>query len=298
MLKKLLEAVDLEALSTNIVGYLPNLVGAVVLIGVFWGIAVVLRKGISAGLNRSRIPADAKALILRLVRYVVVIIAFLTIADQLGVDITSLVAGLGIAGLALSFAAQDTIANVISGVAILIDRPFKQGDMISLGDLNARVGEIRLRTTVLTTFDNETVVVPNKELAQQRVVNYTLTPTIRVRVPVGIAYKEDTGTARDVLLSVVSGDSRILPEPAPSVVVKSLGDSSVNLELRFWTLDAKDKFPLTWEYTEKCKRALDEAGIQIPFPHLQLFLEQSDGVAALVGSRQLPAARSGNGLQR
>ena len=147
--------------------------------------------------------------------------------------------------------------------------------------MRASVTDIRLRTTVLTTLDNETVVVPNKQLAQERVVNYTLTPRIRVRVPIGIAYKEDMQSAREALLKTVEGDDRLLGNPPPTVLVINLGDSSVNLELRFWTEDSILKFPLMWEYTEKCKRALDNAGIEIPFPHLQLFLENNDGLRLL-----------------
>jgi len=113
------------------------------------------------------------------------------------------------------------------------------------------------------------------------VVNYTLTPKIRVRVSIGIAYKEDIQSAREVLLRTVEGDERMLQDPAPTVLVKNLGDSSVNLELRFWTEDSLQKFALMWEYTEKGKRALDKAGIEIPFPHLQLFLEQTEGLNLL-----------------
>lgn len=283
-MNRLLELADLEALSTKLVGYLPNVVGAILIILLFWLISLGVRKALLGGLKRSQVAPDAQKLLTRFVKYLIIVIAALTVADQLGINVTSLVAGLGIAGLALSFAAQDTIANLISGVAILIDRPFKQGDWISLGDMHASVTDIRLRTTVLTTFDNETVVVPNKDLAQQQVINYTLTPRIRVRVPVGIAYKEDTEAARNVMLSTVDGDDRILADPAPVVLVSSLGDSSVNLELRFWTEDSIMKFPLMWEYTEKCKRALDAADIEIPFPHLQLFLEKSDGLKALTGT--------------
>jgi small-conductance mechanosensitive channel len=175
-------------------------------------------------------------------------------------------------GLALSFAAQDTIGNLISGIVIIIDGPFSEGDWISMGEMHATVTEIRLRTTVLTTFDNETIVVPNKQLAQERVVNYTMTPQTRVRVSVGIAYKEDTEQARKIMLGTLQGDSRILSKPAPAVWVTGLADSSVSMQLRFWTQDPLDKFPLMFEYTEKCKKALDKAGIEIPYPHLQLLL--------------------------
>ena len=295
MLDKLVQNLDVEALSTKVVSYVPNIALAVIVLLVFWLGGIVINKVTAKGLERSHVPSDAQALLLRFIKYIIAIVALLTAADQLGIDVTSLVAGLGVAGLALSFAAQDTISNLISGIAIMIDRPFKKGDWISIGDLHASVTDIRLRTTVLTTFDNETVVVPNKDLTQKQIVNYTLTPRIRVRIPVGIAYKEDIDAARQVMLNTINGDQRVLDDPAPMVLVASLGDSSVNLELRLWTEDSIMKFPLMWEYTEKCKRALDAANIEIPFPHLQMFLEKSDGLedfAHKIGPRSSPPGNS------
>ncbi|MFO7820451.1 MAG: mechanosensitive ion channel family protein [Lentisphaeria bacterium] len=286
MLETLIDNIDFEAISTTLVAYIPKLAAALLIIALFWLGSVILRKAVTTGLKRSHVPEDARSLLLRFIKYAVGAIGLLMVIDQLGFDITSLIAGLGVAGLALSFAAQDTISNLISGVAILVDRPFKKGDWISLDDMHATVTDIRLRTSVLTTFDNETVVVPNKSLTQTRIVNYTQTPRIRVRVPVGVAYKEDTEAARKVMLSTLEGDSRIMDDPAPVVLVSSLEDSSVNLELRFWTEDAIMKFPLMWEYTEKCKHALDDADIEIPFPHMQLFLEKTAGLSELAGDRE------------
>ncbi|MCF8105304.1 MAG: mechanosensitive ion channel [Desulfohalobiaceae bacterium] len=283
MFERMLQAIDLQSLMTRIAEYVPNVIGAVFLIILFWIVNKVIQKTTSTALAKTTVSPQAVNLILRFARYALFVFAFLTVAGQLSINVGSLIAGVGIAGLALSFAAQDTIANLISGVAIIIDRPFKEGDWISIGDMHASVSQIRLRTTILTTFDNETVVVPNKQLAQERVINYTLTPKSRVRMSIGIAYKEDIDTARNILLNTIQGDERILPDPAPSVVVTSLGDSSVNLQLRFWTEDPGMKYALMWEYTEKCKKALDLAGIEIPFPHLQLFLEQTKAVKALAG---------------
>ena len=188
-------------------------------------------------------------------------------------------------GLAISFAAQDTIGNIISGIVIIIDGLFKEGDWISMGNMHATVTEIRLRTTVLTTFDNETVIVPNKQLAQERIVNYTLTPKSRVKVSIGIAYKEDIPRARNIILETAHLDSRILPDPKPVVIVSDLGSSSVNLQLRFWIEDPLLKWELMWEYTEKCKIALDKAGIEIPYPHMQLFLEKTKGLQLLAAGK-------------
>ena len=285
MLDRLIEKLDAGAMLTAIVSYLPNLFAAVLLAILFWVVLLILKRLLGTALRKANVPEDASDIVLRFTGYAVGIIAMLTIAGQLGIKITSLIAGLGVAGLALSFAAQDTVANVISGITLLIDRPFKKGDWIRVGDIHAAVTQIKLRTTVLTTFDNETLVMPNKMLAQERIVNHTLTPRIRVKVPVGIAYKESIESARRAMLSTLAGDDRILDSPAPSVVVTGLGDSSVNLELRFWAHDPLIKFALMFEYTEKCKNALDEAGIEIPFPHLQLFLEKSDGLMELVKTR-------------
>ena len=297
MFTQFLEAINLGTLATRVMTYLPKFISAILLAFLFWIIIRVLSKITRRALERTAVPTQAQRLLHRMVKYIMVIIAALTVADQLGINITSLIAGVGIAGLALSFAAQDTIANLFSGVAIVIDRNFKEGDWISIGDMHAIVTEIRLRTTVLTTFDNETVVLPNKNLAQERVINYTLTPKIRVRVPVGIAYKEDTQKAREVMLSTLEGDDRVMASPAPTVLVTSLGDSSVNLEMRFWTEDSLQKYSLAWEYTEKVKKALDAAGIEIPFPHMQVFLEDSAGIKRLAQPAEKEAAKKAAGSE-
>ncbi len=284
MIEEFLGAINLDALAARLTAYIPKFISAILLILLFWIIIRALNRVTRAALERTGMSVHAQRLLLRFMKYAVVMIAVLTVADQLGINIASLIAGVGIAGLALSFAAQDTIANFISGVAIIVDQPFKEGDWISVGGVHASVSEIRLRTTVLTTFDNETLVMPNKNLAQERVINFTLTPKIRVRVPVGIAYKEDIDRAREIMLGTLEGDSLVMRDPAPSVHVAGLGDSSVNLEMRFWTEDAVQKYPLTWKYTEKCKNALDAAGIEIPFPHMQVFVEDTDGIKRLARS--------------
>ncbi len=281
MIQKLIKNLDIKSISTNLASYLPNIIGAVILVVVFWIITSIVKKVLFSVLQKSKVPKEVQNLLVRVVHYAIVVIAALTIADQLGINITSLLAGVGVAGLALSFAARDTIENIISGVTIIIDKTFKESDWIAIGGQHATVTEIRLRTTVLTTFDNEIIVVPNKNIVQDRIINYTLTPRSRVKVLLGIAYKENIDDTRKVMLSTLEGDERILDDPAPRVIVTDLGDSSVNLQLRFWTEDPLDKFSLQWEYTEKCKKALDAAGIEIPFPHLQLFLERTEGLSEL-----------------
>lgn len=283
MIDSVLQDMDPAALSAQIIGWLPKALSAAALLLVFLLLASIVRRTAHAALRRTEMPDATRVIIARFARYIVITFGVLTVLDQAGINVTSMVAGLGIAGLAVSFAAQDTIANVISGVTLLLDKPFKQGDWIAIGDLNATVTEIRLRTTVLTTFDNETIVIPNRTLAAERIVNYTLTRRARVKVSVGIAYKENIDTAREILLGLLQGDERVQADPAPAVLVTGLGASSVDLQLRFWVEDPSKKFPLLWEYTEKAKKALDAANIEIPFPHMQLFVEPSEGIRQLKG---------------
>ncbi len=285
MFDSLIKLIDVQSLVTRFIAYLPNVVSALVLLLIFWVANKASQKMLSSALIRMKIARQAQGLILRAAGVALYIFAVLTVADQLKINITSLLAGVGVMGLALSFAAQDTVGNIISGVVIIIDGPFKEGDWILIDGMHANVTEIRLRTTLLTTFDNESVVVPNKQFSQERIVNYTMTPNSRIKVPIGIAYKEDMQQARGIMLETIKGDDRILLDPAPNVIVTDLGESSVNMQLRFWTEDPLLKFNLMWEYTEKCKQAMDQAGIEIPFPHMQLFLEKTEGLQLLAAGK-------------
>jgi small conductance mechanosensitive channel len=281
MLSKLSNSLDAKILSTIVFGYLPNLLMAMILFFLFWFANKLIQQVLNSFLKKMKVEKEPKNLLLRAARIGLYIFAFLTIADQLQINIKSLLAGVGVIGLALSFAAKDTVGNIISGIVIIIDKPFKEGDWVSLGSLDATVTQIRLRTTVLTTFNNETVVVPNQQISQERIINYTITPKIRVKIPISIAYKESISAARTALLETTKGDTQILQDPLPRVIVTDLGGSGVNLQLRFWIENSDDQYTFIFEYTEKCKIALDKAGIEIPYPHLQLFVEDTKGIRLL-----------------
>jgi small conductance mechanosensitive channel len=208
-------------------------------------------------------------------------------ASQVGINVGAALAGIGVVGIAVGFAAQETIANMIAGFLIFWDRPFKVGDFITTQDKYGDVREITMRTTRIRTMENTYVVIPNKQIIGDMLVNHTLYGAVRVNVPVGIAYKERIAEARDVLLPAARSVAGVLETPAPQVVVIELGGSSVNLEVRVWTDDPAHERRLLFEVLEASKTALDSAGIQIPFPHLQLLVEGvSDGVWA--GAARLP----------
>ncbi len=199
----------------------------------------------------------------------------LMVLAQLGVNVTAIVAGLGITGLVLGFAAKDTLENFISGVTILLDRPFVVNDVIRIEEVYGSVHEISLRSTRVLTLGQRTLVVPNTLMINQKLINFSRAGLLRVDVDFGIAYKEDIEETRRRVLATVDGDDRVADDPAPDVVVTSLGESSVDLRFRFFVTDASLEYPLRFEYLEKIRKALGEPDIEIPFPHLQLQLDEA-----------------------
>jgi small conductance mechanosensitive channel len=203
-----------------------------------------------------------------------VFIGFIVLS-QLGVPITPLVAGIGFAGIAVGLAARDSLENFISGITILIDRPFRVGDFIEISGQFGKVHEITLRSTRIQTVRNQIIVMPNSQMITQQLINHTMQNTLRVDIPFGIAYKEFPQEARDVVVELAADDDRILSRPEPTAVVTEIADSSVNMALRFYLRDPSEEIPMRWEYTEKVREALREADIEIPFPHRQLFLDEA-----------------------
>jgi small conductance mechanosensitive channel len=201
--------------------------------------------------------------------------------SQLGVNVSAILAGFGIAGLAVGFAAKDSLGNFISGITILLDRPFHVGDWVEVGDIYGQVKELTLRSTRIQTPNREIVVIPNDQMVNQALWNRSAKGAYRLDVEFGVAYKEDIDQTRDVVLGLVEGDDRLASNPGPTVAVTRLNDSSVDFQLRLWLLDAGLSLPVRWEYTEKIRKALAEADIEIPFPHLQLFVDEAKGLAAL-----------------
>ncbi len=231
-----------------------------------------------------RIDAGIEQLVLRALRGAFLLFAAVAVLDELGIAAAPFIAGLGIAGVALGFAAQDTVQNLIAGVTILLDRPFVVGDNIELDDTFGTVEEITLRTTRVRTLDNQMAILPNANVISNKVINHSMLRALRVIVPFGIAYKESPSAARATVLALAEGDKRLHPDYAPSAVVTELGDSSVNMELRLHLRDPKLEVALRFEYQEKVFDALREAGIEIPFPHLQLFIDEAK---AFEGTRLL-----------
>jgi small conductance mechanosensitive channel len=206
-----------------------------------------------------------------IVRYAILIVILVAALGQLGVQTTSILAVLGAAGLAIGLAMQGTLANIAAGMMLLWLRPFRVGDYIETGSLAGTVKDVGLFATELHSWDGLYQFVPNAQLWNTRITNFTRLPTRLVDLRFGVGYGDDLAKGQQVLLQLASGDARVHAEPPPQVFVNALGDSAVELALRFWGANT-DYWPLRRELTERGKLALEDAGLSIPFPQRDVHL--------------------------
>ncbi len=203
------------------------------------------------------------------------LLAFTVIAAlaQVGIQTASFVAVIGAAGLAIGLALQGSLSNFAAGVMLLIFRPFKAGDFVEAAGVAGIVEEIGIFNTLMRTGDNKALVIPNGQITDGVITNYSTKPTRRVDLVFGIGYDDDIDAAREVISTVIADDERILDDPEPLVVVSELADSSVNFTVRVW-VNSGDYWPVKFALTENTKKALDAAGISIPFPQRDVHIHQ------------------------
>jgi len=275
MIESMFSVIDIEQLMTSFVAYLPKIIAAIIMLLFFWFFYLFTKKILRSGLKKIGLQESvANIIISNVYRIIVIVFAVIMAAGQLGINITAAITGLGVAGIALGFAAQESLSNIISGFIILFDKPFIVGHWIEVDGEYGNVVEITLRTTRIRKRDNTYVVIPNQQIINQKIINHSKSGPVRVEVSVNIAYKESIEDARAVLLKglkQVKGE--LLLDPAPDVVADKLGDSSINLRLRVWVNNPRDDEPIRFKLIEMAKIELDKAGIEIPFPHLQLFVD-------------------------
>ena len=264
-----------DGLAGLVVGLVPRLFGALLVFVLFYLGYRVLRTLLQRLLKRSKhVDAGLEGLLLQTFRLVGLSFIAIMVLAQLGFNITALVAGLGVAGIAVGFAARDTLENFISGVMILLDRPFNIGDNIVIAGIFGTVEEITLRSTRVRTLNNKMMVMPNTQMMNQPLLNHTMVGPLRIEVPFSIAYKEYPQQARQIVLELAESDERLHPGYPPNVAVTALNDSSVDMVLRLFLKDPRLEVPLRFEYIEKVREALRQADIEIPFPHMQLFVDE------------------------
>ena len=262
-----------EAVAQAVVMQLPNITGAVLVLIVALVFYIISSRGLKAALQRTPMQRSLIEITVGTVYKTIVFgVAVIFALDQLGFNVTAALAGVGVLGIAAGFAAQQTLANVISGFGIFIDHLFKLGDWISVNNHYGEVVSITLRTTKLRTLDNTYVSIPNSVVTSNSVVNYSEQGMVRVTAKVSIPYSESVDTARSVLVRAAKEMEGIERSKEPEVVVDELADSGVSLLLRVWIEDAREEQKYQFRLIELCKRALDEADITIPFPQRDIHM--------------------------
>tara|TARA_R100001143_G_C3361215_1_gene136157 strand:- start:12902 stop:13729 length:828 start_codon:yes stop_codon:yes gene_type:complete len=206
-------------------------------------------------------------------RAFILIITILAVLNQFGVETASIIAVLGASALAVGLALQGTLSNVAAGVMLLVLRPFKVGDVVSIGQTMGVVDEIGLFTTEMHSFDNIGISMPNSKVWGNEIQNYNRFDTRRVDMVFGIGYGDDMDKAINIIKEILDEDERILKDPEPLIAIGNLGDSSVDIRVRPWT-ERSNVWPLRYDLTKKVKERFDENDISIPFPQRDVHLFQ------------------------
>ncbi len=220
-------------------------------------------------------------LLSRFAGIIIYVTAIVLALDTLGFNVMPFIAGAGVAGIAIGFAAKDTLSNLIAGILLIIDRPFEVGDRIEVWSAPAGsstwgdVIDIGLRATKIKTTDNIVIIIPNNEIMLRDIINYTtISEKIRVRINIGIAYDADVQQAKDIILQVAATAKWVSADPPPKVVVRNFGESSVDLQLRVWIADARRRMDTISYITDRIKAAFDEQGIEIPYPKRDIYIRR------------------------
>jgi len=235
--------------------------------------ARIVAGGFGKVLTKRKLDSTIVDFVSNMVRYAIVAFVIIAALGQIGVETTSFVAIIGAAGLAVGLALQGSLSNFASGVLIIALRPFKAGEYIEAAGTAGVVESVQIFSTTLTTADNKYVVVPNSSILSGNIINYSRKPTRRIDLVIGVSYSADLAKTKAVLEAVLAANEKVLPTPAPQVAVAELADSSVNLVVRPW-VNGGDYWPVRFELMEAIKNGLDEAGIEIPFPQMDIHTDK------------------------
>jgi small conductance mechanosensitive channel len=248
-----------------------NLITAIVIFFVGKWIVNLIVKGMLKAMQTGDMDITLRRFIANLARMLLMLFVIIAAIHQLGIQTASLIALLGAAGLAVGLALQGSLSNFAAGVLIVLFRPYKVGDWIEGAGVSGSVEEVQILTTVLKTGDNKRVIIPNSQIMGSTITNYSANDTRRVDLVVGVSYGDDLDQVRKELQALVDADDRILKDPAVTIAVSELADSSVNFVLRPW-VNTADYWAVYFDLTERVKKRFDEVGISIPFPQQDVYI--------------------------
>lgn len=255
------------------VAYGLKLIGAVVVLIIGLWIIKAIMKGVKKGFEKRNMDESLMPFLLSMISVILKIMLVISVLTMVGIEMTSFIAILGAAGLAVGLALSGTLQNFAGGVMILIFKPFKSGDFIDAQGYMGVVKEIQIFVTILTTPDNKTVIIPNGPLSTSALTNFSAEETRRVDWSFGIAYGDDYDKAKKFILDLISQDDRIRKDPKPFVELGEMADSSVNITTRVW-VNANDYWGVYFSMNEKYYKNAEKNGLSIPFPQMDVHLDK------------------------
>ena len=234
-----------------------------------------LVRGVRKVMQRQEVDKTLETFVCNFLRIALMIVVAVAAISQVGIETTSFIAIFGAAGLAVGLALQGSLSNFAAGVLIVLFRPYRVGDFVEAAGVAGTVEQVQILTTVLKTPDNKQIIVPNSQIMNSIITNYSVKDTRRVDMKVGVSYEDDLDKVHKVLRELVAAEDRILDDPACTIAVAELADSSVNFVLRPW-VKAEDYWGVHFDMTEAIKKRFDKEGITFPFPQQDVYLHKVD----------------------
>lgn len=262
---------DLQVVQTLVVTYGLKIITAILVFVVGKWLAKKITAILATILERQKVEITLVKFLQNICYYIILAAVIVAAAGQLGINTASFLTIIGAASLAIGLALKDSLANFSSGVMLILFRPFSVGDVVTVAGETGKVAEISIFNTILNTADNQRKIIPNGSVSNSTITNITANPTRRVDLVIGIGYDDDIRKARKKLEEIVGGNDKVLQDPAPTIAVSELGDSSVNLVVRPW-VKTEDYWDVYFELTEDIKLTFDENKISFPFPQRDVHL--------------------------
>ncbi len=266
-----MENINLNQIQKLALEYAPKLAAALLLLILGLWVVKIATKGFKGLLNRKKMDPSLAPFLGSLFNTILKVLLVISVMSMVGVEMTSFVAILGAASLAVGMALSGTLQNFAGGVMILTFKPFVSGDVIEAQGYIGKVKEIQIFNTILNTPDNKVVILPNGGLSTSSLINYSKEATRRVDMVFGIGYDDDIKKTKEVLHAIIAADQRILKDPEAFVAIGELADNSVNFTVRVW-VKSEDYWGVFFDMHEKVKLTFDEEGISIPYPQRDVHL--------------------------
>ncbi|KYK22204.1 hypothetical protein AYK21_04070 [Thermoplasmatales archaeon SG8-52-2] len=263
-IEEIIDFLEIKIPFTNITIF--NIIAAIIVIVVGYFVAVLISRYIKRAMLKAKMAKILAIFTSRVVKILLIIFVFAIGIGLLGIDVGAALVSISVvSGFVLGFAFQETLGNLAAGFMIAITKPFRVGDYVDIAGKSGSINDVGASITTMTTVDNKRVIIPNSKIWGEPIVNYTALNKRMIDMRVGISYSDNMGKAIKTTMNVLKANKKVLDDPAPTVAVANLGDSSVDLLVRPW-VNTSDYWSSKWEITQQIKEAFDKEKISIPFP--------------------------------